>query len=178
MKEYSEKYRIDTEEKPQHSGRSSERSAEVRTSVSVAGRKFLLSRRRWNALEGQKPGDMDHQPYGTCVLSGAVSRHPGSGELADAGLKGLRGELHDTEHGGWYAGLTADGNIVHTKQCLCPCVCDSRGVFCAACRAAGEQRNFWTRRWRFMICGSGTKRKDFPVTPGIPGSRFWMITGV
>ena len=37
--------------------------------------------------------------------------------LAQAGLKGLRGELHDEAHGGWYAGLTADGGILPTKQC-------------------------------------------------------------
>ena len=43
--------------------------------------------------------------------------HPGSEALADEALKGLRGELHDTENGGWYAGLTADGKIVPSKQC-------------------------------------------------------------
>ncbi|MBP3262557.1 AGE family epimerase/isomerase, partial [Pseudobutyrivibrio sp.] len=37
--------------------------------------------------------------------------------LADAALKGLTGELHDDEHGGWYAGLTADGDILPDKQC-------------------------------------------------------------
>lgn len=43
--------------------------------------------------------------------------HPGSEELVDAGLKGLKGELHDAENGGWYAGLTADGKILPNKQC-------------------------------------------------------------
>ena len=43
--------------------------------------------------------------------------HEGSAELVDAGLKGLTGELHDKENGGWYAGLTADGEIVPNKQC-------------------------------------------------------------
>lgn len=37
--------------------------------------------------------------------------------LADAALKGLRGELHDGTHGGWYAGLNADGSVMPTKQC-------------------------------------------------------------
>lgn len=42
----------------------------------------------------------------------------GAVELIDAGLKGLTtGELHDVENGGWYAGLTADGEILPTKQC-------------------------------------------------------------
>ena len=41
----------------------------------------------------------------------------GSDRLIDAGLKGLMGELKDAEHGGWYAGLTADGGILPSKQC-------------------------------------------------------------
>lgn len=48
---------------------------------------------------------------------GAMLGHEGSEALADAALKGLMGELHDDEHGGWYAGLTADGDILPTKQC-------------------------------------------------------------
>ena len=48
---------------------------------------------------------------------GTLLGYEGSSELADAALKGLRGELHDQEHGGWYAGLTADGRILPTKQC-------------------------------------------------------------
>ncbi len=40
-----------------------------------------------------------------------------NGPLADAALKGLRGELHDSAHGGWYAGLNADGSIMPSKQC-------------------------------------------------------------
>ena len=43
--------------------------------------------------------------------------HPGSKELAAEAIKGLRGELHDDVNGGWYAGLTADGNILPNKQC-------------------------------------------------------------
>jgi len=38
-------------------------------------------------------------------------------ELAAAALKGLRTELHDEKNGGWYAGLTADGEILPNKQC-------------------------------------------------------------
>lgn len=43
--------------------------------------------------------------------------HEGSPELIDAALKGLRGELHDSEHGGWYAGRTAADDILPDKQC-------------------------------------------------------------
>ncbi|MBQ1490321.1 MAG: AGE family epimerase/isomerase [Blautia sp.] len=42
---------------------------------------------------------------------------PGSEELADAAMKGLKGELHDTKNGGWYPGVRADGSILPGKQC-------------------------------------------------------------
>lgn len=48
---------------------------------------------------------------------GSMLGHEGSEALADAALKGLRGELHDDQDGGWYAGLTKDNEIVPTKQC-------------------------------------------------------------
>lgn len=48
---------------------------------------------------------------------GTMLGHEGSEELVDAALKGLRGELHDVKNGGWYAGLTASGEIVENKQC-------------------------------------------------------------
>ena len=41
----------------------------------------------------------------------------GSSELADEALRGLREELHDAEHGGWYAGRTADGGVQPNKMC-------------------------------------------------------------
>lgn len=48
---------------------------------------------------------------------GCMLGHEGSEALADAALKGLTGELHDKQNGGWYAGLTADGSPLPTKQC-------------------------------------------------------------
>ena len=42
---------------------------------------------------------------------------PGSDTLADKALKGLITELHDREHGGWYAGVASDGSILPDKQC-------------------------------------------------------------
>ena len=48
---------------------------------------------------------------------GTFLGHEGSEALADAALKGLAGELHDDVSGGWYAGLTADNEILPTKQC-------------------------------------------------------------
>lgn len=48
---------------------------------------------------------------------GCMMGHEGSGELADAALRGIRGELHDTKNGGWYPGITKDGEILPDKQC-------------------------------------------------------------
>ena len=48
---------------------------------------------------------------------GSFLGHDGSEALADAALKGLTGELHDDVSGGWYAGLTADNEVLPTKQC-------------------------------------------------------------
>lgn len=48
---------------------------------------------------------------------GTFLGHEGSRELAAAAIRGLRGELHDEQNGGWYAGLTAKGEILPNKQC-------------------------------------------------------------
>lgn len=40
-----------------------------------------------------------------------------SKSLAESALRGLKGALKDTEHGGWYSGLRADGKILPNKQC-------------------------------------------------------------
>lgn len=48
---------------------------------------------------------------------GAMLGYEECASLAEAALQGLRGELHDTKNGGWYAGLTCDGDIVPNKQC-------------------------------------------------------------
>ena len=66
--------------------------------------------------------DRNRETWITCRMAhvyslGLMLGHEGSGELVDAALKGLRGELHDDKNGGWYAGLTKDNEIVPTKQC-------------------------------------------------------------
>lgn len=48
---------------------------------------------------------------------GALLGHEGSGELVDAALRGLVGELHDERNGGFYAGVTSAGEILPGKQC-------------------------------------------------------------
>ncbi len=48
---------------------------------------------------------------------GSFLGHEGSEALIDAALKGLHGELRDKKNGGWFAGITADGEILPNKQC-------------------------------------------------------------
>lgn len=66
--------------------------------------------------------DRNRETWITCRMAhvyslGLMLGHEGSGELVDAALKGLRGELHDEKNGGWYAGVTPEGGIVPNKQC-------------------------------------------------------------
>ena len=48
---------------------------------------------------------------------GTLLGYEGSEELVDAALKGLCGELKDSQNGGWYAGVTAQGDVLPNKQC-------------------------------------------------------------
>lgn len=48
---------------------------------------------------------------------GSFLGHEGSEELVDAALEGLLGELYDKKNGGWYAGLTANDEVLPNKQC-------------------------------------------------------------
>ena len=66
--------------------------------------------------------DRNRETWITCRMAhvyslGLMLCHEGSGELVDAALKGLKGELHDEKNGGWYAGVTQEGGIVPNKQC-------------------------------------------------------------
>lgn len=66
--------------------------------------------------------ERNRETWITCRMAhvysiGVMLGHDGSEELADAALKGLTGELRDSQNGGWYAGVTAEGRIVPNKQC-------------------------------------------------------------
>ena len=66
--------------------------------------------------------DRPRETWITCRMAhvysmGSFLGHEGSEELVDAALKGLLGELYDKENGGWYAGLTANDEILPNKQC-------------------------------------------------------------
>ena len=66
--------------------------------------------------------DRNRETWITCRMChvysiGSFLGHEGSEKLVDEALKGLKGELHDEEHGGWFAGRTAEDRIVPNKQC-------------------------------------------------------------
>ena len=117
MSEISRKYQIDTEENKKF-------LKEVREDLFRFGHKFPAPGGSSYYLgdDGTPWTDRNRETWITSRMVHVYSLasflgHPGSGELADAGLKGLRGELHDDTNGGWYAGLTPDGQILPTKQC-------------------------------------------------------------
>lgn len=85
---------------------------------------------------------------------GALLGHEGSDALADAGLKGLKGELHDKAHGGWYVGRTQEDTIIPGKQCYAHAfvILASSSAVLAGREGAGEllenalevfERRFW-----------------------------------
>ncbi len=66
--------------------------------------------------------DRNRETWITCRMAhvysiGHMLGDDKSAELAAAAIRGLRGELKDKEHGGWYAGVTPKGEILPTKQC-------------------------------------------------------------
>lgn len=72
--------------------------------------------------DGSPWTDRPRETWITCRMAhvysiGSMLGHAGSEALADAALKGLRGELRDKKNGGWYAGLTKDDEVLPSKQC-------------------------------------------------------------
>lgn len=66
--------------------------------------------------------EKNREAYVTCRMAHVYSiaslmGYEGSEALVDAAVKGLRGELRDKEHDGWYEGLTPGGSHLSGKQC-------------------------------------------------------------
>lgn len=81
----------------------------------------------------------------TCRMAHVYSmgvglEHKGSKELVSAAIKGLTGSLHDKEHDGWYAGITADGEILPNKQCYAHAfvILAASSAYLAGCEEAKE----------------------------------------
>lgn len=111
------KYQIDTEENRAF-------LEEVRGGLLAFGHQFPSPDGSAYYLgdDGTPWKEKNREAYVTCRMAhvysiGMFLGHERSAELVDAALKGLNGALQDTEHGGWYAGLTAEGENLPDKQC-------------------------------------------------------------
>lgn len=117
MSEGNRKYLLDTEENKAF-------MEEIRNGLLLFGHKFPSPGGSSYYLgdDGTPWKDRNRETWITSRMThvysiGSFLGHEGSEALIDAGLKGLLEELHDKKSGGWYAGLTADGEIVPNKQC-------------------------------------------------------------
>lgn len=75
----------------------------------------------WLGDDGTPWTDRNRATWITCRMTHVYSLATllgvdGAAELVDAGLKGLRGALHDDENGGWYPEITPEGDHVADKQ--------------------------------------------------------------
>ncbi|MBE5846443.1 MAG: AGE family epimerase/isomerase [Lachnospiraceae bacterium] len=66
--------------------------------------------------------DRPRETWITCRMAhvysmGEILGHKGSKQLAEDAIRGLLGELHDEQNGGWYAGVTKDGDPLPDKMC-------------------------------------------------------------
>jgi len=111
------KYQIDTQENKQF-------LQKLRDDLLAFGHKFPAPGGSSYYLgdDGTPWTERNRETWITCRMAhvysiGTFLGHEGSEDLADAAIRGLRGELHDKENGGWYAGLTCDDQILPTKQC-------------------------------------------------------------
>lgn len=111
------KYQIDTVE-------NKEFLAQMRDVLLNFGHKFPSPKGGSYYLgdDGTPWKDRPRETWITCRMAhvysmGAFLGHEGSEELVDAALEGLLGELYDKKNGGWYAGLTANDEILPNKQC-------------------------------------------------------------
>lgn len=115
--EVNKKYQIDTEENKQFLRENAEALlAFGHKFPSPGGGSYYLGD------DGTPWKDRNRETWITCRMAhvyslGVMLGHDGSEQLVDAALRGLTGELHDDINGGWYAGLTKDGEIVPSKQC-------------------------------------------------------------
>lgn len=97
---------------------------EIRENLLVFGHRFPSSKGSAYYLgdDGTPWTGRKRETWITCRMAhvysiGTFLGHEGSKELVDAALKGLRGELHDQKNGGWYPGVTAEGEALPDKQC-------------------------------------------------------------
>lgn len=117
VKELKKKYQIDTEENKCFLKENAEALLSFGHKFpSPGGGSYYLGN------NGEPWKERNRETWITCRMAHVYSLgvglgHVGSEQLIDSALRGLTGELHDAENGGWYAGVTKDGAIVPGKQC-------------------------------------------------------------
>lgn len=72
--------------------------------------------------DGEPWVDRPVETWITCRMAhvysiGHMLKMPGADKLAEKAIAGLRNVLKDKENGGWYPGITKDGEALKTKQC-------------------------------------------------------------
>ncbi len=117
MAAYDSKYRIDTAENRKF-------MEEARNDLFSFGVKFPSPEgSSWYLGDDGTPWkDRPNETWITSRMAhvyslGTLLGFPGSEALVDEAVRGLRGQLHDDENGGWYAGVYSDGRILPSKQC-------------------------------------------------------------
>lgn len=113
----NKKYQIDTEENRAF-------LKEIREGLFAFGRNFPSPEGGAYYLgdDGTPWKERPRETYITCRMAhvysmGAFLGFADSGKLVDEAIRGICGELKDTEHGGWYPGVTAEGEGIANKLC-------------------------------------------------------------
>lgn len=113
----NKKYQLDTKE-------NKEFLVKMRNELLNFGHRFPSEKGSAYYLDGDGIPCKDRpcETWITCRMAhvysiGILLHHTGSEALVDAALRGLNGELKDKQNGGWYPGVTKDGEYLPTKQC-------------------------------------------------------------
>jgi len=111
------KYRIDTEENREFLRSNAKALLKFgRQFPSESGASYYLGD------DGTPMKERDRETWITCRMAhvysmGAMLGDEGSAALSAKAINGLLGELKDEKNGGWFAGITKDGEVVSGKQC-------------------------------------------------------------
>lgn len=117
MKTYKKKYQMDTEENKIF-------LKEIRDRLFAFGRNFPSPKGSAYYLgdDGTPCKDRPRETYITCRMAHVYSMglflgFENSEKLVDEALRGICGELKDTKNGGWYPGVTPQGEGLSPKLC-------------------------------------------------------------
>lgn len=154
MKSYKKKYQIDTKENRMF-------LKEIRDELFAFGQNFPSPEGGAYYLgdDGTPCKDRPRETYITCRMAHVYSMaaflgFESSEKLVDEALRGLCGELKDTKNGGWYPGVTPQGEGLSPKLCYAHAF-----VILASCSA--------------MLAGRKTAEKLFHEAVDTYDKYFW-----